>query len=138
MWRPPSSICRAWAMGMESIVSFELLIVLESSMEQPYPFSLKDHLHRPRRAPLGPNHDCTKTSADQTSPRARSWTSWMDGWSRVQPWRTKENGLDKCRSRKRRGKHSTEGCEKSRGGVAGDPGNDCRTSSLALSGKSVG
>jgi hypothetical protein len=77
MWRPPSSIRRAWAKDIESIVAFELLIVLESSMEQPYPFSPKDHLHRPRRASLSPNHDCTRTSTDQASPRAGSWTSWI-------------------------------------------------------------
>jgi hypothetical protein len=77
MWWPLSNIRRAWAMDIESIVAFGLLIALESSMEQPYPFSPKDHFHRPRRAPLSPNYDCTRTSADQTSPRSRSWTSLM-------------------------------------------------------------
>jgi hypothetical protein len=52
--------------------------------------------------------------------------------------RTKENGLDKCRWRKRRGMHSTKGCEQRRGGVFGDLGDDYQMSSLTLLGKSVG
>jgi hypothetical protein len=83
MWRPPNSIRCAWAMDIESIVAFELLVVLESSMEQPYPFSPKDHLHRPRRAPLGPNYACTKTSAEQMSRRPQIR---HHGWSRARPW----------------------------------------------------
>jgi hypothetical protein len=70
-----SAVRGQWTLSRSSPLS--LLIVLESSMEQPYPFSPKDHLHRPRRASLSPDHDCTRTSTDQASPRAGSWTSWI-------------------------------------------------------------
>jgi hypothetical protein len=123
-------------MGISSIVAFRVtshghgvfgdaVILLLSERSDPSPPESSTGLQPSLNKDVGKVNGSSSPKLDITDAHMSS------------PGRTKDNGWDKCRSRKRREKQCTKGCEQTRGGVTGDLGNDCRTLSSTLSGKSV-